>query len=149
MGNWIFGCDVCQEVCPFQRFASSEAETVFQAEMLDRAAPRLLDLLSLSEEEFRSRYQGTVLWRLGYPRLLRNAIIAAGNWGDELALTPLERLLDSDWPIVRGHAAWALVRILEENVHSLLRRRLANEGDGEVRREIRQLLRAGTHQFTA
>ncbi|MCY3835052.1 MAG: tRNA epoxyqueuosine(34) reductase QueG [Anaerolineaceae bacterium] len=149
MGNWIFGCDVCQEVCPFQRFASSEAETVFQAEMLDRAAPRLLDLLSLSEEEFRSRYQGTVLWRLGYPRLLRNAIIAAGNWGDHLALTPLERLLDSDWPIVRGHAAWALVRILGENVHSLLRRRLANEGDGEVRREIRQLFRAGTHQFTA
>lgn len=148
MGNWIFGCDVCQEVCPFQRFATDEAVTWFQAEELDRAAPLLIDLLLLSEEEFQLRYRGTVLWRLGYPRMLRNAIIAAGNWGDEHALSPLERLLDSDWPMVRGHAAWSLMRILGEAAKPILRRRLTNEVDGDVRREIRQLLGACAQSFT-
>ena len=140
MGNWIFGCDICQEVCPFQRFASEECEALFCADHIDRAAPPLLDILSLTENEFKSRYKETVLWRLGLPRLLRNACIAAGNWGNGAAILPLERLLRHDWAIVRGHAAWALWRIMEKDSRPLLKELWVDEMDEKVRDELQFLL---------
>ena len=140
MGNWIFGCDICQEVCPFQRFATNEVETFFVADHINRVAPLLLKILNLRSEEFKPLYQETVLWRLEYPRLLRNACIAAGNWGNELAIEPLQNLLKSEWAIVRGHAAWALHQIMGVHSHSILRNAQNNERDEDVCSELRFLL---------
>lgn len=140
MGNWIFGCDICQEVCPFQRFAPDECEPVFCAADIERAAPQLLALFTLTEAKFAARYRQTALWRIGLPRLLRNACIAAGNWGDEAAIAPLERLLRHETAIVRGHAAWGLWRILGSVAWPILRQYERGETDEGAREEVRALL---------
>ncbi|MBZ0302614.1 MAG: tRNA epoxyqueuosine(34) reductase QueG, partial [Anaerolineae bacterium] len=72
-GNWVFGCDVCQVVCPFQRFAPETQESAFIPPDLDRAAPRLVDLLALDDTAFRARYQGSPILRIKRERLVRNA----------------------------------------------------------------------------
>ncbi len=111
MGNWVFGCDVCQEVCPFQRFSPLTAETAFYPADAERTAPRLVDLLALDEAAFRRRYYGSPVYRIGRERLVRNACIAAGNWGHPDARAPLRRLLDDPSDLIHEHAAWALGRI--------------------------------------
>lgn len=115
MGNWIFGCDVCQEVCPYvRRFSRPSDSPLAQALRppdLDRVAPRLLDLLRLDRAAFAARFKGTALMRARRRGLLRNACVAAGNWGSEEALPALRRLLDDEEPLVREHAAWAMARI--------------------------------------
>lgn len=111
MGNWVFGCDVCQEVCPFQRFSPLTAETAFYPPDAERTAPRLVDLLALDAAAFRQRYYGSPVYRIGRERLVRNACIAAGNWGHPDARAPLRRLLDDPGDLIREHAAWALGRI--------------------------------------
>ncbi len=139
-GNWVFGCDLCQDVCPFQRFAPETDETAFHPTDVDRAAPPLLDLLALDEAGFQARFAGSPLARIGRDRLVRNACVAAGNWGSPLAIPPLERLLDDPNPLVRGHAAWALGRI--DPASRPLKRRFDQEPDAEVRAEIARALEA-------
>lgn len=141
MGNWIFGCDVCQDVCPFQRFAIPTQERDFYPRDVDRAAPLLLTLLALDEAAFKSRYYGTPIYRIKRERLLRNACIAAGNWGHSDARVPLENLLDDPSPLVRGHAAWALARILGmgSSAKSLLQQHYKHENDPLVKAEITAL----------
>ena len=111
LGNRVYGCDVCQAVCPWQRFAQPTAERALQPEKPDRAAPALLDLLAMNEETFHQRYEGTPILRTGRGRLLRNAAVALGNWGDGRAVPALARALGDAEPLVREHAAWALGRI--------------------------------------
>ncbi|GIL12587.1 MAG: epoxyqueuosine reductase [Chloroflexota bacterium] len=111
MGNWVFGCDVCQDICPFQRFAPPSGESAFYPPDVNRAAPPLLDLLALDEAAFRQRFYGSPVYRIGRERLVRNACIAAGNWGHPDAAPALERLLAEASPLIREHAAWALERI--------------------------------------
>jgi epoxyqueuosine reductase len=111
MGNWVFGCDVCQEVCPFQRFALPSSERRFYPQDIDRAAPRLLDLLALDDDMFHARYYGSPIYRIKRERLVRNACIAAGNWGNPEAAPLLQRLLDDPSTLVQEHAAWALEQI--------------------------------------
>ncbi len=108
MGNHIYGCDVCQEVCPWQRFARPTQETAFCTADPDRAAPPLLALIALDADGFHRRYAGSPIARIGRGRLLRNVAVALGNWGDERAILALERALTDVDPLVRGHAAWAL-----------------------------------------
>lgn len=141
MGNWVFGCDVCQDVCPFQRFAPGATDKTLLPVNLDRAAPLLLDLLALDDSGFRVRYGGTPLERAKRDKLVRNACVAAGNWGDEAAVPSLTRLLDDESPLVRGHAAWALARIIGEDVKPLLRTRIDREPDDEAKAEIAEILR--------
>lgn len=112
MGNWVFGCDICQDVCPFQRFAVPSGESSFFPTDIERAAPRLLDLLALDAASFHQRYYGSPMYRIKRDRLLRNACIAAGNWGSDEAVPRLKHLLDDENPLVREHAAWALEQIL-------------------------------------
>jgi epoxyqueuosine reductase len=100
MGDWLFGCDVCQEVCPWNRKDTSRPEAVDAAE-----------LLSLTDEEFRRRYRGTALFRTKRRGLLRNAAIVLGNGGDPAALPALRRALDDPEPLVREAAAWAIGQI--------------------------------------
>jgi len=73
LGDWVYGCDVCQEVCPWSRFARPTAVAGFRAASPERAAPPLTDLLSLDEEAFRHRFGGSPIARIGLGRLQRNA----------------------------------------------------------------------------
>jgi epoxyqueuosine reductase len=143
LGNWVFGCDVCQDVCPWQRFALPSAEAAFYPGDIDRAAPPLLSLLALNDDAFRARYRGTPLYRIKRARLVRNACVAAGNWGSPDALPALRALLHDDSPLVRGHAAWALHRIAGDDVCPTLRAHYQREIDPDVRGEIDALLQRG------
>jgi len=112
MGNWIFGCDACQEVCPYvRRYSSPAAERAFYPLDVDRAAPRLLDVLRWDRADFNRRFAGTALTRAKRRGLLRNACVAAGNWGNPAALPLLRALLADEEPVVREHAAWAMEQI--------------------------------------
>ncbi|MFQ6102379.1 MAG: tRNA epoxyqueuosine(34) reductase QueG [Anaerolineae bacterium] len=140
MGNWVYGCDVCQAACPWQRFAKPTKEPSFQAEGPDRAAPVLLDLMEISEDTFRQRYEGTVIFRIGRDRLLRNAAVALGNWGDERAVPALARALTDAEPLVREHAAWALGRVGGQVARKTLEEASQGETDTYVRQEIQMAL---------
>ncbi len=111
MGNWVYGCDVCQMVCPFNRFAVETTESAFRAVALERAAPLLVDLLALTEQAFQARFAGSPVRRIGRERLVRNACIAAGNGRRRETVPLLERLLRDDSALVQEHAAWALAQM--------------------------------------
>lgn len=110
VGDWLFGCDVCQEVCPWNRKAPARVEPLLlgerELEALDPVA-----LLSLTEEEFRRCFRGTALLRTRRRGLLRNAALVLGNVGGAAALPALRRALDDAEPLVREAAAWALAQI--------------------------------------
>lgn len=136
MGNRIYGCDVCQVVCPWQRFAQLTKERSLQTDGIDRAAPVLLDLMGMSEGAFQQRYKNSPIFRIGRGRLLRNVAVALGNWGDERAVPALVRALADVEALVRGHAAWALGRIGGQVGQDALGTGLQREFDSYVRREM-------------
>src|SRR5579884_1168350 len=113
-GNRVFGCDICQEVCPFnQRRSVATDEPAFQPREVTRN-PRLVDLLRMSEEEFREKFKGSPVKRAKRRGLLRNAAVALAASDDPEAEAALERAVaDDPEPLVREHAAWALQRIQE------------------------------------
>jgi epoxyqueuosine reductase len=112
MGDWLFGCDVCQEVCPWNRKAPIGAEPALRPRPdLEGVDP--VELLGLSEEEFRRRFRGTALMRSKRRGLLRNAALVLGNRGDRAALPALRKALADAEPLVREAAAWAIERILD------------------------------------
>jgi epoxyqueuosine reductase len=110
MREWLFGCDVCQEVCPWNRKASPGTEPALQARP-DLVALDPVELLGLSEGEFRRRFRGTALMRTRRRGLLRNAALLLGNRGDPAALPALGKALDDPEPVVREAARWAIDRI--------------------------------------
>ena len=110
VGNWVFGCDVCQEVCPYNRTAPASALPGLQADVENGARP-LRELLALDEAAFRAQFRGTPVLRAGRRGLVRNACVAAGNSGDRSLAAPLAALLSDEEPLVRQHAAWALERL--------------------------------------
>jgi epoxyqueuosine reductase len=137
MGNWVYGCDICQAVCPFNRFAPKSAEMGFRPLSYDGAAPLLLELLALDEAGFQRRFAASPIKRIKRTRLLRNACVAAGNWGSETAVPLLTNLLSDPEPIIRGHAAWALGQIGGEKARGVLTAVLETETDEQVRAEMR------------
>jgi epoxyqueuosine reductase len=143
LGNRIFGCDICQEVCPWnRRFAQPTAEPAFQPRP-DGIAPRLLDLLSLDDEAFRPRFRGSPVKRARRRGLLRNVAVALGNWGHPAAVPALVRALHDAEPLIRGHAAWALGRIATAEARQALGQSLPTEVDAWVQEEIRLALSGG------
>jgi epoxyqueuosine reductase len=136
MGNWVFGCDVCQVVCPWQRFAIRTQETAFYPLDLDRAAPALAQLLALTPARFEAVYAGTALERAGRDQLVRNACLAAANGGQAGCAPLLSGLLDDASPIVRGHAGWALARLAGAAAAPRLRLALERETDATTRLEL-------------
>jgi epoxyqueuosine reductase len=111
MGNRIYGCDDCQLVCPWNRYAKLSAEPDFRARQgLD--APRLVDLFRWTEREFLQKTEGSAIRRIGYERWLRNVAVALGNGPrtDE-AVAALTARVDDPNAIVREHVQWALSRL--------------------------------------
>ncbi len=111
MGNWIYGCDLCQRVCPWQRFARPTEAGAFRAASPDRAVPPLLELIELDEAGFRERFAESPIRRIGRGRLLRNVAVALGNLGDRRARSALVRAAEDPDPLVQEHAVWALDRL--------------------------------------
>jgi epoxyqueuosine reductase len=136
MGNWVYGCDVCQVVCPFNRFAPRSEEPAFRPANMDAAAPPLLELLALDEETFARRFAGSPIRRIKRPRLVRNAAVAAGNWRSVRAVPPLLQLLGDEEPLVRGHAAWALGQIGDPSTSAGLESAKKAETDSVAREEL-------------
>lgn len=107
--DWVFGCDICQEVCPVNRKARPTAEPSFGNRGL--AVVDLVEILQLSEEAFRARFRGTPILRAKRVGLQRNACVALGNLKSPAAIPALARALRHGEALVRGHAAWALGEI--------------------------------------
>jgi epoxyqueuosine reductase len=112
MGNRVFGCDDCLAVCPWNKFAVAARHAGLAAREAARNPP-LAELLALDDAAFRARFAGTPVKRTGRDRIVRNALIAAGNSGDAGLLPAVERLLDDASPLVRAMAAWALRQLAD------------------------------------
>jgi epoxyqueuosine reductase len=137
LGNWIFGCDVCQEVCPWNGDATREAEV--NADL----APSLPELMKLDDCGFRHRFGRTAIKRTKRRGLLRNAAIALGNSGNPAAVpTLMYTLKDEPEALVRSHAAWALGRFDDAEARSALDAARMREPDPLVRAEIEDAISA-------
>ncbi len=162
MGNLIFGCDICQEVCPVNKIAEErlglrsgnlltvgranrqnvtdqtpfKPHEAFQPRSAVGSSPELIPLLSLTEEQFRERFKRSPIKRTKRRGLLRNVCVALGNSGDMQAVPALIGALHDHEPLVRGHAAWALGRLGGEQARQALCAAQETEEDEEIRREI-------------
>jgi len=108
IGGHIFGCDICQDVCPWNSRAPVTAEPAFQPL---HATPVLEALAALSPEEFRDRFRSSPVWRTKYQGFLRNVAIAMGNLAHERYREPLQRLAAHPDPVIAAAATWALSRL--------------------------------------
>ncbi|MGH7804273.1 MAG: epoxyqueuosine reductase, partial [Candidatus Binatia bacterium] len=134
IGDWVFGCDLCQDPCPVNEpMTSMPAIEELAARDEEDAFPDLVAILALDRDAFAARFNGRPVARANYAGLLRNACIALGNTGDAAAISALATALEHEEPLVRGHAAWALGRL---GAREPLARRLSGEGDPWVREEI-------------
>jgi epoxyqueuosine reductase len=108
IGTWVFGCDVCQEVCPFNAGVGEPADPLLRARSDEHALPDLVALAGKGANQLRQLVRRTAMRRVSREVLLRNVAVALGNTGSEAAIAPLIALLQHRSPLVRGHAAWAL-----------------------------------------
>ena len=160
MGNLIFGCDICQQVCPVNLVAerrlglrtdrASGARPLpfhprqqFRPRPVTGGSPELIPLLKLTEEEFCTRFRASPIKRTKRRGLLRNVCVALGNSGDQQAVPALIEALHHEEPLVRGHAAWALGQLGGAPAHQALVAALASETETEVLQEIRCALETG------
>ncbi|HEY0752917.1 MAG TPA: tRNA epoxyqueuosine(34) reductase QueG [Ktedonobacteraceae bacterium] len=160
LGNLIFGCDICQQVCPVNLVAErrlglrSSASTstrpvffqphqAFQPRPMTGGSPELIPLLKLTEAEFRERFRGSPIKRTKRRGLLRNVCVALGNSGDRAAVPALGEALRHEEALVRGHAAWALGQLGGALARRTLEAALDSEEDAEVSLEIRCALETG------
>jgi epoxyqueuosine reductase len=146
VSDWSFGCDVCQEVCPYNKRKATRSRWPEFSEGAG-AGPYLEieEVLEIrSDEEFERRFAGTPLTRPGRAGLLRNCCVAAGNLGLEKAVPALVRcLLEDESPLVRSHAAWALGEI--GGAERALREAAGVELDPSCLEEIELALAGGTN----
>ncbi|HEY0513638.1 MAG TPA: tRNA epoxyqueuosine(34) reductase QueG [Thermoanaerobaculia bacterium] len=142
VGGWVFGCDVCQEVCPWN---GEPAGTVHPDMELppERGELTLARLLGLPRDEYVERFRGSPMKRAKLEGLRRNAAVAMGNRRESRYVIPLAEALRGGDPLTRGHAAWALGRIDGNEARAALEAALAAEWDDGVRAEIEAAL--GSH----
>lgn len=135
VGDWAFGCDACQEACPWNR----EPEGAEHPELAlppERGELDLAGLLRLPRAEYVERFRGSPMKRAKLEGLKRNAAVALGNRGGERGLAPLAEALGDESPVVRRHAAWALGRLGGPEARRALAEAAAREGDPEVAEEL-------------
>lgn len=135
IGNRIYGCDDCLAVCPWNKFAEAGAANKAFAARAELAAPELEDLLGLDDPGFRAVFAGSPIKRIGRDRMMRNALIAAGNGASPHLAKPVAQLLDDPAAEVRGAAIWALARIDPDAVAAEANRRRGYENDQQVQTE--------------
>ena len=140
MGDRIFGCDDCQDVCPWNRFAGKAEEPRLAPSADGLHTETLVDLLRLTPEEFRARTGRSAVRRAGYAGFLRNVAVALGNVGGPRAFEALAEALHHAEPLVRGHAAWALAQVDRERARPHLARGIRTEADPMARSEMRAAL---------
>jgi len=136
VGTWAFGCDVCQDVCPWNRRAPVTGEAAFRP----RRHPPLAELLALDEAAYRGSFRGSPLKRAGREGLARNAAVALGNRGSAEDVPALAEALGHADPTVRGHAAWALGRIGGAGARAALLAARGREADAGALEEIERAL---------
>ena len=135
LGEWLFGCDVCQEVCPWNSRAPLSREAAF-APREDANPVDLIGLFDLEDAAFRERFRHTPLWRAKRRGILRNAAIVLGNRPTRDAIPALVRGLNDSEALVRGACAWALGRYPQPAARRALERRCEVEVDRDVQAEI-------------
>lgn len=142
VGDWVFGCDVCQQVCPWnQRFALSGGDPSF-APRSGVSCPDLIQELALTPQEFNLKFKGSPVKRAKRRGYMRNVAVALGNAGDPKAVPGLAHtLLNDPESLVRGHAAWALGCIGDENAVAWLEEAASQEEDAYVLGEINMALK--------
>lgn len=146
MGEWVFGCDICQMVCPWNiRFSKAEGHSAL-APRPGNARPALRDILRLTPQEFNRKFRGSPLLRAKRRGYLRNAAVALGNAHDTDS-TPLlaETLQSEPEPLVRAHAAWALGQMHHAQARAALEKSLTQETDPATAQEIRAALDGSSH----
>ena len=145
VGNRVYGCDICQEVCPWNvKFWTPSGEPAYRARP-ELDGPLLVELaerlLAMDDAAFSRAFRGSPIKRARRNGLLRNVCVGLGNLGGEEAVAVLVLALQDEAPLVRGHAAWGLGRIPESTAASAaLRARIEVEDDAWVREEIARAL---------
>ncbi len=117
MQDWIFGCDLCQTACPWNRFSSPEGDASFQPDD-SSLFPDLVQMLALTPESFNQQFKHSPIQRAKRKGLLRNAAVALGNLGEERALPALEHISNDPESLVRDHARWAINKISDRKRQS-------------------------------
>ncbi len=141
VGDWVWGCDLCQEVCPPTQGARPAVDAAFAPRDQSAAFPDLLELLRLRGGAYRRRVRPTAMGWRGAAVLRRNAAIALGNALDRAAVSALETALaEEPNPLVRGHVAWALGRIGSPRAVAALRAQAVREREAGVLEEVRAAL---------
>jgi len=135
VGNWLFGCDDCQTVCPWNRHAPTSDESLFRPRA-EQNPVDLIGLFDLDEDQFRARFRHTPLWRSKRRGILRNAAVVLGNQRASEAVDALIKGLNDNEPLIRAASAWALGKFSEERAALALRQRVDLEPDESVKREI-------------
>jgi epoxyqueuosine reductase len=143
VGQWLFGCDICQQVCPWnERFAEPSGDKSFQPSAWLKQAV-LEDFILLEQSNWRAGLKGSPLERPRRKGLVRNACIVAGNAADP-ALTPrlVHQLQNDPEPMARRHAAWALGRIRGQAVKQVLKEAASRESDASVQAAIQDAIQS-------
>jgi len=140
LGNWIFGCDICQQVCPWnQRFAHPPERDIFNSRD-EIIAPNLVAEIQLTPEEFNRKFKGSPIKRSKRRGYLRNVAVALGNTGKSSAVPALIQALHDQEALIRSHAAWALGQIGGDEAQVALSSAARTESNIQVSQEIRKAL---------
>ncbi len=110
IGNWVFGCDICQIVCPWNRRSKPDPDPAF-APRSGAPAPDLTNVMLLSPEEFNKKFKDSPIQRARRRGYLRNVSVALGNTKNPAAVTALEGAAQEEEPLISLHARWALEQI--------------------------------------
>ncbi len=114
IGNWFFGCDVCQMVCPWNRFAAPDGDSSLKARE-GMARPQLIRELELTPEDFNKKFKDSPVKRTKRRGYLRNVAVALGNSANPEAIPALKKALEDKEPMIQRHAAWALKQITKKS----------------------------------
>jgi epoxyqueuosine reductase len=141
IGDWVFGCDICQIVCPWNiRFASSDGHPLLKADP-EKARPVLRGELSLSPQQFKQKFRHSPILRAKRRGYLRNVAVALGNQKDTNAVPALAAVLENESePLIRSHAAWALGQMHTVYSRQALEKASKREPEPEVVSEINTAL---------
>ena len=136
IGSWIFGCDICQDVCPVNRNISETTIPEFFPQSTNHTLPELLPLLNLNEYEFREKFKNSPIKRAKLEGLKRNVCVALGNSQNPKAIPALTKMLYTETELIKIHAAWALGQIGGKSACKTLQNAYEKEISKDVQKEI-------------